>query len=357
MTKANISWNVKQIANAVKLGSMTFDNAIQRGHVWDAKRQSLFIDSLLRNYPVPAIYTIKTDIDAPEGCKKGSKVFDCIDGKQRCEAIRKFRNNELALVGLEPIIANNGEELDINGKTYQELPEEMRDAFDSYVMTVYFFVDITDDEISEMMSRLNNGKPLTGVENARIKAKNLHGIIELSNHGLFWENMSEKAIAAYNNEDVVIKTALQMFEHQYELSTKNVKEAYERLELDADMQNRLARVFDMTRDVLNIVKENVRKPIFHKIVKKTNLVNVIYLVSQNEDGDYEELADFIGYFFDEKPSQTFAVYRNRYNEASTDGTNHASNVTARNDALSEAFKAYGEMPRNSVRSDEDEGED
>lgn len=356
MTKANISWNVKQVAKAVELGSMTFDNAIQRGHVWDAKRQSLFIDSLLRNYPVPAIYTIKTDIDAPEGCKKGSKVFDCIDGKQRCEAIRKFRNNELALIGLEPYF-ENGKEIDINGKTYQELSEEMREAFDSYVMTVYFFVDITDDEISEMMSRLNNGKPLTGVENARIKAKNLHGIIELANHGLFWENMSEKAIAAYNNEDVVLKSALQMFENQYELSTKNVKEAYEHLELDDDTQSRLECVFDMTREVLNITKENIKKPIFRKIVKKTNLVNVIYLVSQNLDGGYEELADFIGYFFDEKPSQILAVYRNRYNEASTDGTNHASNVTARNDALAEAFKAYGEMSRNSVRSDEDEGED
>lgn len=345
MTKANISWNVKQVANSVKLGSMTFDNAIQRGHVWDAKRQSLFIDSLLRNYPVPAIYTIKTDIDAPEGCKKGSKVFDCIDGKQRCEAIRRFRNNELALVGLEPYF-ENGEEVDINGKTYQKLSEEMRDAFDGYVMTVYFFVDITDDEISEMMSRLNNGKPLTGVENARIKAKNLSGIIELSNHGLFWENMTETAIKSYNNEDVVIKTALQIFENQFELSTKNVKEAYERLELNANAQSVLGRVFDKTREALNITGENVKKPTFRKIVKKTNLVNFIYLVSQHIDDDSEGLADFIGYFFDEKPSQALAVYRNRYNEASTDGTNHASNVAARNNALSEALKAYREMRQN-----------
>lgn len=351
MTKANISWNVKQIVKAVEQGSMTFDNAIQRGHVWDAKRQSLFVDSLLRGYPVPAVYTIKTDIDAPEGCKKGSKVFDCIDGKQRCEAIRKFRNNELPLVGLDPFF-EKGEEVDLNGKTYQELSEEMRDAFDGYVMTVYFFVDITDDEISEMMSRLNNGKPLTGVENARIKAKNLHGIIELANNALFWENMTEKSIASYNNEDVVIKTALQMFEHQYELSTKNVKDAYETLVFDADAQGRLERVFDMTRDALNITRENIKKSIFNKIVKKTNLVNFIYLVSQNIEGSDEELADFIGFFFDEKPSQTLAVYRNRYNEASTDGTNHASNVTARNDALSEAFKAYNEMKKRNAESDD-----
>lgn len=342
MTKANISWNVKQIAKAVEQGSMTFDNAIQRGHVWDAKRQSLFVDSILRGYHVPAVYTVKTDKDAPEPCKKGSKIYDCIDGKQRCEALRKFRNNELALVGLEPVPVSGNEEVDINGKTFEELPEELRDAFDGYVMTVYYFTEITDDEISEMMSRLNNGKPLTGVENARIKAKNLYGIHEVANHALFWENMTEAAIKAYNNEDVVIKTALQIYENQFELSTKNVKEAYEQLPFSEETQGKLERLFDTVRETLNIVKNTVKKNIYRKIVKKTNLVGIIYFVSQNEGVDVDELAAYIGRFFDGEPSQILAVDRRRYEEASTDGTNHASNVETRNAALADGFVKFND---------------
>ena len=332
MTKANISWNAKQIAKAVEQGSMTFDNAIQRGHVWDAKRQSLFIDSLIRNYPVPAMYTIKTDRDAPECCKKGSKIFDCIDGKQRCEAIRKFRMNELTLTGLD--------DEELNGLTYEGLSEEQKDAFDSYPLTVYFFTEITDDEVSEMMSRLNNGKPLTGVENARIKAKDFESIRALSNHALFWENMTEAAIKGYNNEDVVVKTVLQVFENQFELSTKNVKNAYERLSLDNDGRTRLERLFDTVRETLNIVKNTVKKALYRKVVKKTNLVGVIYFVSQNEGANVDELAAYIAKFFDDEPSQALAVSRNRYNEASTDGTNHASNVEARNAALTDGFAKY-----------------
>lgn len=73
MIKANIAWSAKQIAKAVTKGSMVFDNAIQRGNVWNVVQQSLLIESLIHNYPVPPMYTIKTDIDAPAGCKKGSK--------------------------------------------------------------------------------------------------------------------------------------------------------------------------------------------------------------------------------------------------------------------------------------------
>ena len=337
MVKANISWSAKQIAKAVTTGSMTFDNAIQRGHVWDRKRQSLFIDSLIRNYPVPAIYTIKTDIDAPEGCKKGSKVFDCIDGKQRCEAIRAYLNGEYALVGLEPYTDSTGNEVDLNGLTFFELDEELRDAITDYTMTVYFFTDITDDEISDMMSRLNNGKPLTGVENARIKAKKLSVIKKLADTELFKNTMTEAQMKGYHNEDVVIKTALQVFNEQYELSTANVKDAYETLEFTEEQVERLEEIFDKANEAIDTVKELASKKVVRKVLKKTNLVNIIYLAS-NETVDTDKLAEFIEVFFDDD-SVEMVEQRNAYNEACINGTNHASNVMARNEAMLDAYNS------------------
>lgn len=337
MIKANISWNAKQIAKATANGSMTFNNAIQRGHVWDREAQSLFIDSLIRNYPVPPMYTIKTDIDAPEGCKKGSKVFDCIDGKQRCEAIRAFKNNEFTLEG-EDILD------ELVGKTYDELDEEEQDTFDSYTMTVYFFTDISDDEICDMMSRLNNGKPLTGVEKARIKAKNLPAIIELASHPLFTENMTAKAIKGYHNEDIVIKTVLQAFENTFELSVKNVKKAYETLEFSEEMRAKLTAIFDVAKNAIDIVKEEAKKRDIRKMLKKTNLVNIIYLVYQNVNGNYENLADFLTLFFSENVDISYEMReaRETYATAFVNGTNHASNVTARNNILAEQYKTFSD---------------
>lgn len=338
MIKANISWNAKQIAKAVTNGSMTFDNAIQRGHVWDVRRQSLFIDSLLRNFPVPPMYTIKTDIDAPDSCKKGSKVFDCIDGKQRCEAIRAFRNNEFVLVGLDTF-DENGEEVNLNGKTFDELSEEMRDAFDSYTMTVYFFTDITDEEVADMMSRLNNGKPLTGVENARIKAKNLPAIIKLGSHKLFKDYMTEASLKAYNNEDVVLKTVLQLDE-QLELSAKNVKAAYESVPFDEEQTAKINAVLDTSYDILAGIKEadnqKARKAM-RKIVKKTNLVAMIYFAASNLEEDLDTMTNFLIEFFSSDEGDRCV---DEYNEACTNGTNHASNVLTRNEALSDGYAVF-----------------
>lgn len=336
MIKANISWNVSQIAKAATQGSMNFSNAIQRGHVWDLGRKSKFIDSLIRGYAVPPMYTVKTNIDAPDCCKKGSKVFDCIDGKQRAEAMRGFLNDEYVLCGLDDF-----DDVDINGLKFSELSEEVQEAIKSYTMTVYFFSDITDEEISEMMSRLNNGKPLSGVENARIKAKDLVNIIELGNHRLFKENMSEAQLKGYHNEDVVIKTALQILDNQFELSTKNVKEFYENKNF-GNSKEKFKKLFDDVYEVIDIIKDSDKKT-YKKVMKKTNLVGVIYLCNQvfteyAKEDDFETMATFLADFFDNSDTEKFGEEKEEYAEALLNGSNHACNVMLRNEALVRAYR-------------------
>ena len=91
MVKAGIAWNAKQIAKMAEKGTLTFDNAIQRGFVWDNSRMSLLVDTMIRDYPIPPFYTIKIEHD-------GNKVYDCIDGKQRSTTICKFRNNTVKII-------------------------------------------------------------------------------------------------------------------------------------------------------------------------------------------------------------------------------------------------------------------
>lgn len=333
MTRAALSWNVNQVVKGIENGTITSDNAIQRGFVWDKKRMSLLIDTVLRDYTIPPIYTIKTE-EVIKVKSKEVSVYDLIDGKQRTTTFAKFMNNEFRLEGLEPFIQSDGEEVDINGKTFEELDEDMQDTFKSYGLTVYYFSDITDEEISDMMSRLNNGKPLTGTENARIKAKNLPEIQQLASHKLLTDNLSETALRGYTNEDIVIKLAL-LLNEQSELSTKNVRNAYETFTFGENTVSEITNILDFVADAIEAATDD--KKVIKRITSKANLITVLYVASQFMEISKEEYEDKVSIYGD-KLSQFFdgtdgATVSTDYNEACTNGTMRATNVITRNDEL------------------------
>lgn len=332
MTRAALSWNINQVVKGIANGTISSDNAIQRGFVWDKKRSSLLIDSVLRDMPIPAIYTIKTN-ETIKVKNKEVSVYDLIDGKQRTTTFARFLNNEFALEGLEPFITDD-EEVDINGLTFDELSEEMQDTIKSYGLTVYYFSDITDEEISDMMSRLNNGKPLTGTENARIKAKNLPEIQQLASHKLLTDNLSETALRGYANEDIVIKLAL-LLNEQSELSTKNVRNAYETFTFGENTVSEITDILDFVVDAIEAATDD--KKVIKRITSKANLITVLYVAKQFMNESEEEYEDKVSIYGD-KLSAFFdgdngATISDDYNDACTNGTMRATNVITRNDEL------------------------
>lgn len=340
MQRASIPWNVNQVTKAFQNGSLVFDNAIQRGYVWDKKRASLLVDSVLRGFTIPPIYTIRTNekVRTPKGMVS---IYDCIDGKQRCTALSKFINNEFALEGLEPFTMPDGTEVDLNGKTFEELDEDFQDTFKSYGLSVNYFTDITDEEISEMMSRMNNGKPLTGVENARIKAKNLPAIISLASHTLLTENLSEAALKGYANEDIVVKTFL-LTNGDSDLSSKNVRDAYEGYEFTDEETASVRDALDFMETVTEelqyaVERKDIKKSVVKTVLKKTNLISVLYAHIQKPDMNAETFAKAMGEFF---RNDNYNRRKSQYDDACSNGTMRPTNVEARNDALANFLDEY-----------------
>ena len=334
MIKASIPWNTKQVHKMVMNNSLIFDNAIQRGYVWDKNRQSLLIDSILRNYPIPPFYTIKDGrtVTTPKG---DVAVFDALDGKQRCLTITKFKNDEFALCNLsDTIMDEDGNEIDLNGLTYSELPDSLKDAFDSYSLTVHYFTDITEEEVVEIMSRLNNGKALTAAENTRIKARDLKGIKYLATHPLFTTYFSEKALNGYQNEDTVIKM-YSVLNGMNALDNKDIKPLYESLEITPDIQNRINGVLDEIRNVVDTLIESGKKSVAKKITMRTHLISIANVAEYaiNDGVSTNDLANFFVNFFEKgKPSNN-----EDYNNACTNGVNHESVVETRLAAIKTAY--------------------
>lgn len=216
LRSAKIEWTAKKLYKMVQRNEVTFDNVVQRGLVWDNKKKSLLIHSMLSGYPIPPFYA----------AKNGGK-YDMLDGKQRINAITGFIAGKFELEGVPEVESANDDGtvdmVDINTLHFEEMEESLRDELQDCSLTAYYFDAITDEEISEMFFRLNNGKPLSAVELTRVRAKSMGTIKEVGKHELFNNALTQKALEKYTNEDIVIKTYVILHEEDPSMETKYIR--------------------------------------------------------------------------------------------------------------------------------------
>jgi len=317
LKRLNINWNARQLAKMCVNGSITFDNAIQRGYVWDIKRKSLLIESMIIGYPIPAFYAKRDE----------NKVFDMLDGKQRCSAITGYFNNEYALTGVS-------EELE--GKYFNDLPENVQDDIISYSLTVYYFEDITEDEVCEMFYRLNNGKALTAIELTRVKAKSFDKIKEIAKHPIFTEALKDSQINRYTNEDIVIKALVMLTVSKPSLKNDFIRPYIIEHEITEKEQAAVEKALTQIMKAHEWLVENGKIKTAKKLYTRTHLISMIRLAYR--ESNVEELAEFIDYFFTSKGRGV--TISNTYNSNSTSGSNSPYAVELRNNELENHYKAY-----------------
>lgn len=166
-----------------QLQKFNFEPPYQRRSVWSDEKQSYFIDSILRNFPIPPLFLHrKIDPDT------GKTSFDVIDGKQRLTAIARFINNEIPAAN-EYGAADDSNILD--GAYFRDLSSneglaEFKSAFWKYDLPVEYIDPSDVGLIENVFDRLNrNGEPLKGQElrNAQYHSSNLlKAVDELIRH-------------------------------------------------------------------------------------------------------------------------------------------------------------------------------
>jgi len=115
----------------------------QRDYVWETKPiiKSRLIESVLLEVPIPIIYTAETE-DGKE---------EVIDGQQRVLTFYHFRHNKFPLRNLTIL-------KELNGKKFEDLPEELQDKFLSRGISVIKILAQSQKDIKfEIFVRLNRG--------------------------------------------------------------------------------------------------------------------------------------------------------------------------------------------------------
>jgi hypothetical protein len=298
-------------------------------------------------YPIPPIYAERGDSDNDK-----VKIYDVMDGQQRNISIYKYIKDEFALTELKPIpyLDENGNEctIDISGKKFSELEEELQDIIKDATITVKYYDNLDQSQKAEMFRRLNNGKPLSTKSRTLASAKNIGGLLDIGSHKLFEEMLTEKARANKNHAVIVVKAWAMMTKNVEDVSfaSKDFNPMIEKAEISAEEKQSLTNLFDFIVNVHNELIDNKEKSVAKKLYTETHLVSLIPYIKSAIENDISEsmVAEWLINFF--KTENDTDIYA-KYNEACMNGIARNTSIVARHDALGESYKEFFKVEENS----------
>lgn len=185
----------------------------RRSKIWNRKSMSLFVDSILRDYPIyPALVSFNTE----------TNKNDVIDFKQRFETIYDFAKDRFALTNDLQDVWYKNSHYEIAGKKFSELDEEMQRKFMERELVIYKLTDVTDDEISDIFDRINNGSPLcNGHKRSTVESKPLRTALhKLVDCEFFNVNLSNPQYKRNFDKDSILEALMLYYDGKgYELNS------------------------------------------------------------------------------------------------------------------------------------------
>ena len=346
---SSITWTCKQIVKMIEKDTISFKNVVQRSFVWERQRMSELIWSIIMGYPIPPIYA-----ERGESVNDKIKIYDVMDGQQRNTTIYKYIKDEFALTELKPIpyLDENGNEctVDISGKKFSELEEELQDVIKDATITVKYYDDLDQSQKAEMFRRLNNGKPLSAKSRTLASAKNIGSLLNIGTHKLFHEMLTDKARDNKNHAVLVVKawTMLNREVEDVSFASKEFNPMIENVNITEQEKTELVSVFDYIVNVHDELVENKEKSVAKKLYTETHLVSLIPYISKSMDGNVSEamFAEWLVNFF--KTENNTEVH-DKYMEACSHGIARNANVVARHNALGESYKEFFKVAENSEK--------
>jgi hypothetical protein len=143
-----ISW----FYDLYKRDRLNLDPPYQRRSVWNQVYKEFFIDTIILDFPAPAIF-IYEEID-----DEGIATYNIVDGKQRLITIFSFIDNEFA-------VSKISEQNDLRETYFTDFSKDIKSAFWSYTFSVEYLPTSNLSVITNVFNRINkNVAKLTAQE-------------------------------------------------------------------------------------------------------------------------------------------------------------------------------------------------
>lgn len=338
LEKSSISWSAKQLKNMIANGKIDFDHIIQRSYVWERKRKSALIESMILGYPIPPVFAKRVDDGTG---KRGGNIYSIMDGKQRLSTVAQYLNDEFALTELPPVTymdegLNTECETDISGMKYSELPEAIQDQLSSTIFSVTYFDNLTKDEERELFKRLNAGKPLSTKSRLLASCSDIEGLLDVGSHELFDDMLTDKAKDNKNQVTLVMKAwcMMNMPVEEVSFEGKDFNPLFETASISDVERLKLDKVFGMIHDTHLTLVENKEKAVAKKLYTETHMISLVpFFEKALEVGiEVNTMADWLIDFF--------GSHNEQYDIAAGNGSAKNSNIVVRNTVLAESFEQF-----------------
>lgn len=336
MQRYNTNWSIPQLVKYIDSGKAIFDNPIQRGFVWGHFRKSLLIHSILYGYPIPALYfkIIRGPIDPEAKLKKraSADVYDNFDGKQRSRAIYEFMKDGYPIIDhidITPIPSEEGNLVDIRNLKFSELPDWAKDRLTAFNLTVYYFDEMSDEEMREFFRRLNNGQALRAIEITRVQTKHLQDFQKLAHHKAIQYITTKAGQKAFSDENTAMQLYNIITEETPDFSAVKFQAWAKAVEVSQDTLLGINNALDILYDIIMACDD---KQIRKTLKKRTHFISAAYAcyLGNQKNKDKLGLQQALIRFFNGSPSGS-----EEYNESVGAGSAKPTNIIARCEIMRE----------------------
>ena len=320
MQRFNINWTAKALVNQMEKGKVNYDNAVQRNLVWDIEKKSLLIHSMIYGYAIPAMYFTRDE----------NGIYDSLDGKQRSNTISEFLHDEFALSADTPsVVDENGGVEDISGMYFSQLPEWVQDKIKDYNLTIYYYSDMTEQEIREFFRRLNNGKPLSAIELTRANVPSLTIFQQLAKHKAIQFVVSEAGKKRFTDEMIAMQLYQLFTEESPDFSTKPFREWASKVEVNSETLDSICSGLDAYMAFARSLID-VNNRVLRTIKGRTHFISCAYYccLAVENDVSQDEINRALTEFFSGHPSKS-----SEYNHTVSAGSAKPASVQTRRDVM------------------------
>jgi hypothetical protein len=201
-------------------------------------------------------------------------------------------------------------------------------------LTIYYFDNITDDEVNELFYRINNGKPLSSIELTRVKAVSLDQFQEIAKLPAIANSISDNGKTRYNDETVAMQVWEICFLSNPDFTTAKFRDVIQNVVVTSDQIERLKKACGYVSTYLRTlnIDDKDDKKVYKRIRSKTHLVSALYLANKVMDNiDEHSYGKMIDVFFRGNGRDT--SINPQYNDACRAGSARESAIQTRKTAL------------------------